>query len=200
MTPGQAWLAIQTVGLQQHAWRGGVACDQEEVFFRSRALRFWGFARGPLAVSLSQPVPHSGPLTHVSTCLACAVTGVLESQPATPLGSAPQTPGPTAPETSLADDVADTQEGGYASRPGTAGSVAARAAAAAAAAEEEEAARRAAAEAEAAEEARVAEELRIAQEAEMQRQVQEMREELARVYERDLVTFFDLYLALSQPV
>jgi hypothetical protein len=31
-------------------------------------------------------------------------------------------------------------------------------------------------------------------------QVQEMREELARVYERDLVTFFDLYTALSQPV
>ena len=46
----------------------------------------------------------------------------------------------------------------------------------------------------------MAEEARIAQEAEMQRQVQEMREELARVYERDLVTFFDLYLALSQPV
>jgi hypothetical protein len=68
------------------------------------------------------------------------------------------------------------------------------------AAEEERLAReKAAAEEEARErEERAAEERR--QEAEMLRQVNEMREELARVYERDLVTFFDLYLALSQPV
>lgn len=56
----------------------------------------------------------------------------------------------------------------------------------------------AAEEAEREREEREAEERRL--EAEMLRQVNEMREELARVYERDLVTFFDLYLALSQPV
>ena len=38
------------------------------------------------------------------------------------------------------------------------------------------------------------------EEEEMALQVQEMKEELAQVYERDLVTLFNLCLALSQPV
>lgn len=179
---------------------GGMMGDMVDGVFQSIAGEF-GDSVPSTRPGTGAPGPHDSAATPGGTTTPHPMN--LESQPQTPAGSAPPTPGPMAPQTSMegedslassrpgtrAGEADDTQEGQYGSRPSTGksfdgGGVGTMADAPPAASAEELA----------------AEEERVRQEEEMLRQVQEMREELARVYERDLVTFFDLYLALSQPV